>query len=322
MKHSRVRQFSSLAGLTAVEILRQPLCILLTASCVLFISLLPLLITHTLGEGAKLVRDSSLAVVFTGGLLLSAYAACSTFAHEIRRGTAAAILSKPVGRTLFFLSKFSGVAVVMVSFCACTLLATTMATRMASLPYRFDWWVGFPLLVCVPLAFLGAGLLNFFTRRPFSSSAFGLMAALLAIAFAGAGFIDAEGMFSSFGSAYFWPLLPAGLLITMATLVLSGVAVSLATRLDVVPTVAVCGLLLFSGLVSDYLFGRHADTSLAAGLLHAMLPNWQHFWVVDALSQGTGIPWDYVLNAGFYGLSYLVAVLALGLLAFRTMDVR
>lgn len=316
------RQFASLAWLTAIEILRQPLCLLLTVSSVLFISVMPLVITHSLGEADKLVRDSALAVVFTAGLLLGGYAACSTFSQDFRRGTAAVILSKPVGRGLFFLAKFAGVCLVMLLFCLTTLVATMMSTRMAADSFVIDWWAGVPLLAAPPLALLLAGLLNYLTRRPFASAGFAFLTFLLLLAFFSAGFVDARGAASPFGQTYFWPLLPVGVLITFAVILLSAMAVSLATRLDVVPTIAVCGLIFFAGLVSDYLFGRHADSSALAGLLYVVIPNWQHFWVVDALSLDHGVPWSYVAEAGLYGFWYLCGLLSLGLLGFRTMDVR
>ena len=106
----RLKQSIALAWLTAVEALRQPIVLLLTLSCVVFVALLPGLIMHVMGEPDRLVRDSALAVQFVGGLLLAGYTACAAVKHEIQRGTVATVLTKPVGRTLFFLSKYAGVA--------------------------------------------------------------------------------------------------------------------------------------------------------------------------------------------------------------------
>ena len=41
----------------------------------------------------------------------------------------------------------------------------------------------------------------------------------------------------------------------LAILLLTGCSVSLATRLDVVPTLACCAALLMGGLMADYLLG-------------------------------------------------------------------
>ena len=107
---------------------------------------------------------------------------------------------------------------------------------------------------------------------------------------------------------------------TLAVLIMAGIAVSLATRLDVVPTLSILSLVFMAGLVSDYLFGRLADTNTWADVLHRILPNWQHFWVVDALSRG-GIPWPYVGHAALYAAFYLAAILCLGIVAFRRTEI-
>jgi len=318
-----LQQFVSLARLTALEVIRQPICALLAATCVVIIMVLPLIISHTLGESAKLIRDSALSLGFVCGILFGGYAACHILTHEIRRGTAASVLSTPVSRELFFLSKFAGVAAVLILFEFAVGLTALMSTRMAAESFHLDWWVGVPLLVAPPAAFLAAAVINFVTRRPFASNAFALLVMFLLLAFVGSGFHDAEGHRTAFGASIPWPIVPAVVLITMAVLILAGLAVALATRLDVVPTVSICGIVFVAGLLSDYLFGRHAADSRIAAFLYGAAPNWQHFWIVDALSRDNGrIPWSYVAEAGLYAGWYLAGVLLLGMLAFRHMDVR
>jgi ABC-2 type transport system permease protein len=314
----RLRQFLAIAGLTALETVRQPITLLIAGTCVAFIGLLPILITHALGEGERLVRDSSLAFHLVCGLVLGCYAACSSLAREIRRGTASSVLSKPVGRELFLLAKFCGIATVMILFSMAAGAATLMSARTAANLFFPDWWSGAPLLAAPPLAFAAAGALNFFARRPFSSTAFGLLLAALAVAFAVSGLLDGQGHRVAFGALYSWNIVPATALVTLAILVLAGVAV----RLDVVPTLSICSVVFLAGLMSDYLFGRHAAAHPAAAGLYRLLPNLQHFWVVDALSGEGGIPWSYVARAALYAAFYLAGVLSLGLLAFRHMEVQ
>jgi hypothetical protein len=294
----------------------------MATTCVLFIGLLPLLITHTLGEGAKLARDSGLAFHFVCGLILGSYVACSSLTHEIRRGTAASILSKPVSREIFFFAKFAGVAAVMLLFSAAAAMAILMSARVAEPLYSFDWWAGAPLLAAPLTAYFIAGLWNFFTQRPFISAASFLLLVALAIAFVFAGFVDSEGHGVAFGSAYSWKILPVSALIFFAIAVLTGLAISLAIRLDTVPTLSFCSVVFLVGLMSDYLFGRHAARSLLADLLYRVLPNWQHFWVVDALSGEGAIPWSYVARVALYAGLYLAGILSLGMLAFRQLEVR
>jgi hypothetical protein len=128
-----LKQFIALARLTALEAIRQPVFLLLMAAAVFFMALLPLITAHTMGEGERMVRDSALALYFVTGLVLGSYLACAALQHEIRRGTVAAILAKPVGRTLLFCAKFAGVAAVMVLFATALTITTLLATRRAGI---------------------------------------------------------------------------------------------------------------------------------------------------------------------------------------------
>ncbi|MBN1269225.1 MAG: ABC transporter permease [Kiritimatiellae bacterium] len=317
----QAKQFLTLAGMTALEAVRQPICLLIVATCILFTAFLPFLLTHTLGEEGKLVRDSALALHFVFGLLLGSYASSATLSREIRRGTAGSILSKPVGRATFFLAKYTGIAAVMVLFSAAAAVATLIVARAGARAFVIDWWAAGPLLATVPVAFLLAGIQNYFTGRPFASNAFGLVLFALAAAFVTSGFTSAQGEWGAFGAAVPWQILPACVLLTLAILVLSAIATGLAARLETMPTLAVCSVVFVLGLMSDYLFGRHAGAHRAAAILYALIPNWQNFWVADALTDGGLVPWAYVGRAAGYAALYLAAVLGLGMLSFRRREI-
>lgn len=314
------KQFAAVARLTMLEAIRQPICLLLAGTAILFTALLPVLIMHQMGDSQKLVRDSALATHFLFGLLFAGYAACTAVQHEIKRGTVSAVLVKPIGRELFFLAKFAGVAGVLVLFSVGLTTATLLAARMSAELYLVDWWAGGALLGAIGLAIVIALFLNYFLRRPFVSTAFGLLIGLLLGALAASSFLDANGQPTAWGSAVTWKLVPASVLVTLALLVLAGVAVAVATRLETVPTLAICSVVFLVGLMTDYLFGRLAGDSQLAAVLYAVLPNWQHFWLTDALSGEGMIPWNYVGRAAGYAALYLTGVLSAGVLAFRRVE--
>ncbi len=318
----RVKQFVALTWLTALEALRQPICLLLAASSIALVTVLPALIMYTMGEPQKLVRDSALAVHFVGGLLLAAYTAVAAMQHEIKRGTVATVLTKPVGRTLFFLSKFCGVALVLILYSLAIGIATLLSARMVSEYYVLDWWVGAPMMAGVVAAFTLAGLLNYFVNKPFVQTAFWFLLGMLALVLVGTSFFNSAGQLATWGSMITWKIVPASLLITMALMVLAAIGVSLATRLDTVPTLSVCSVLFMVGLMSDYLFGRQAAQHVVAAVLYGLVPNWQHFWMTDALSGDGTIPWSYVGQVAVYALFYLAGVLVLGILAFDRMELK
>ncbi len=315
--------FAAMAVLALREMLRQPLTLLLMASAVAGMGLMPVLSTHTLGEGEKIIADNALALHFFLGLLLAGTAACQSLSGDIRRGTATLILSKPVGRVAFLLAKFAGIAGGMLLFSAVAAPASMIAMRAVALPYAIDWPVLLPLLGAIPAALAVAGAVNYFTRRPFVSDAIVLLAVAVLLAFVIAGLQPKEGEAAArFGAYFTWTLLPINALLAMALLLLAAIALALATRLDVVPTVTLCSVVFLAGLMSDYLFGRHAATSRIAAAVYAILPNWQHFWVVDALHLDVRVPLSYLARAGAYAGLYLIGILALAIFSFRSTEVK
>lgn len=306
------RKFLAIAGLTTLEALRQPFPLLLTASGVVAISLMPVLLMHTMGEAPKLVQDSALALHFVCGLLLGGYAASAALGREIRRGTLISVLSKPVDRSTFFLAKFAGVAGVLLLFSIAIGLTTLLAGHLAEDQYSSESAVSI-LLYSVPFAaFILAGILNYATHRPFVSTAFVLLVVFLAGVFV---FAAATGNVT-------WRLLPASVCIAMATFVLAGIAITLITRLDLVPTLAVCTIIFLVGLMTDYLLGRAAESNHLAGLAYNLIPNWQQFWLADALTGEGTIPWRYVGWVGIYAMFYLIGSLTLGILSFRNVETK
>jgi hypothetical protein len=57
-----------------------------------------------------------------------------------------------------------------------------------------------------------------------------------------------------------------------------------------------------------------------ASVLYSIVPNWQLFWLADALEGKNQIPWSYVGRAFGYVVGYLGASLALGLLLFEDRE--
>ncbi|MDA0577134.1 MAG: hypothetical protein O3B24_03445 [Verrucomicrobia bacterium] len=323
-----IQPFFALTGLTAVEAIRQPILVLLFTACVTFTAVTPMVLLHTFGEYGKMARETGLALHFLLGLLAAVQAAASSLAQEVRSGTAAVVLSKPVGRHTFFLAKFTGIALVILAFSLGAALATLLSERVAErlthtaagaeelIDWRTAWW-----LLAAPLLGLAvAGLLNYTRRVSFGSTAFLLIICALLLVLLTSGAYDRTGARASFDLRVDWRVLPAGVLITAALLVISAVAVSLSTRLRPAPTLALCGLIFILGLLWEYLFGQ-APTSPLSGWLYSIAPNWQHFWVSDALTGGGTIPWSYVGQVMIYAATYIGAILCLGTCAFARADV-
>jgi hypothetical protein len=95
-----------------------------------------------------------------------------------------------------------------------------------------------------------------------------------------------------------------------------------ALRLGPVPTLSICTGFFLLGLMSDYLLAERAAEAMWANLLYRALPNWQHFWMADALSSQGSVPWRYVAQAAGYALSWSIGMLMLAMGRFDRMEVR
>lgn len=324
----RSRQFIALAGLTTLDLVRQPIPLLLTGTSVTLMGLAAMQ-AFQFGENGTFARDSCLALQFVFGLLAGAYGACTILNNEIRNGTALAVLSKPVSRELFFSAKFAGLAAFVALFSACAIPACLLSVKASPELYVTDKSALAFLLCAVPAAVAAAGLANYLFRRPFFSTAFWLLLICLWAGLGLAVFFHDRVSWDTCGHnltphaqcAIHWRLVPAGLLVAMALIVLSGVALALATRLSTIPVLALCAGLMFAGLLSDYLLAGAGPGPLTA-VFRSVVPNWQHFWMTDALTGEGIIPWRYVAIAAGYAACYLVAALAGGLLLFRHREMK
>ena len=323
-------QLLTLTRLTAVEAIRQPIFLLLTNACVVLTATIPMVLLHKFGEEGKLARDSGLAFHFVFGLFIAGYAACSSLAREIGSGTASTVLSKPVSRSGFMAAKFLGLALAIVAFSTCAGMSTLISERVAERHIMtagaagdvIDWQTGW-FLFGAPFAAMGvAGLLNYYGRRPFVSTAFFVLLVFLFFVFGVMGWFDRMGNISSFDLRVQWRILPASILVTLALVVLCAIALSLSSRLSTAQTLICCFAIFFLGLMSDYWFGGMNEQSAISGVLYAVIPNWQHFWRADALTADGNISWSYVGQACVYAGTYSAAALVLGMLSFRTVDIR
>jgi len=318
-----MRQFLTIALNALMELVRQPVFLLLMTSSALFSIFLATPFYFAFGDEPKLVKNSTLAVMLLAGLLGAVLSASASLAREIRGGTALAVLSKPVGRAQFLLAKYVGLIGALTLLTYVNLVATLLASRMAFDAYgdpdRFAIGI-FALGVVV--AYLLGGFSNFFLRRPFVSDAVLSLVLMVTVAFVVINFFDKEVRPQAFASGVDWRLVPAGILVLFAVWVLAALALASSTRLDVVPTLVICSAFFLMGIMSDYLFGRPAaQGAWWASVLYTVTPNWQLFWLADALNAGKStFHWAYVGKALGYAVAYIGAALAVAVALFEDRE--
>jgi ABC-type transport system involved in multi-copper enzyme maturation permease subunit len=318
-----MRQFLTIATNAFMELIRQPVFLLLMTASVLFEIFLAVPYYFAFGDEPKLIKNSALAVMLLSGLLGAVLSASSSLAREIRSGTALAVLSKPVGRAQFLSAKYAGVAAALTVLSYVNLIGVLLASRMAFDAYGKTDMAALGIFGAgVALAYALAGFSNFFLRRPFVSDA--VLAFVIMATFAAFVIFQFTTQQESLGTQAHvdWRLVPAGILILFALWILAAVALACSTRFDTIPTLAICSAIFLIGLMSDYFFGRRAEAgSWWASALYTIVPNWQLFWLADALDMGKStFQWGYVGKAFAYVVGYAGASLAVATALFEERE--
>lgn len=381
-----MRQFATIATNAFMELVRQTVFLVLVSVSAAFIVFLANVYYFALGDDPKMTKDSILAVIFLTGLFGAVIGAAASVAHELRTGTALAVLAKPVGRVKFLTAKFAGIALALTLLCYVNLIAALAASKLAFTSYGEPNLKALAVFYgAMALAYAIGGFNNFFLNRPFVSDTVFALTITVTLAFAIInGVLDTKFMFAEGYEGKADPrLVPAVLLLLFALWILAALAIACATRLDLIPTLAVCSAIFVLGLMSDYLFGRRAEPAwrtfsikieelkaspwsepqkelltqviskldanksgrleadeetrmsaedrgqlAAAGLagsvwarvVYTVIPNWQLFWMADALQGTKTIPPAYLGRALAYMACYLVAALALALFLFEDRE--
>jgi ABC-type transport system involved in multi-copper enzyme maturation permease subunit len=306
-----------------MELVRQPIFLLLTTASAVFSVFLASVPYFGFGDDPILVKQSVLAVMLLAGLLGAVLSASNTLAREIRSGTALSVLAKPVGRAQFLLAKYVGLAAALAVLNYVNMIAALIASRMAFDAYGSADLLGLSIFSGgVALAYAAGGFTNFFLRRPFVSDALFALVAMITIAFFIINFTPRVSNANSSNSGLDWRIIPASLLILFALWILAALALACSTRVEMISTLAICSGFFLLGLMSDYFFGTRArNGSWWANAVYAAVPNWQLFWGGDALTASKPVAWSRYLGSAFgYTICYVGAALAAALCLFEDRE--
>jgi len=341
-------QLWAIARNTALECLRQPVVpAVLLAGSLLVVMSIPFS-GFTLMDDQRMFVDIALSTVFVSGTLLAAFLATSALSREIEQRTALTVVSKPVSRPAFVWGKFLGVAAALTAATAFLVLVFMLVEMHGTMQtVRTPWHQ--PVLT-IGLTALGGAIAaavwcNFLYGWNFPASTVGFGVPLLALAYA---------LCLLFGKD--WTPVPpsvqfegdmwvASFLMWGGLMVLAGIAVAASTRFGQVVTLGITFGAFLLGLMSDWLVGRPlrdttamlerlaAEGTPAAALdpaslqwwglkaAYAMIPNFQVFWLSDAIQQGRTIGIDYVVPSAAYAVAMVVAALSVAVLLFQRRDV-
>jgi hypothetical protein len=341
-----LEQLLAIARNTFFESIRQPVLLVILVACTILVVLSNPFSAYTLMDDNKMFVDIGLSTIFIGGAILSAFIASNVITREIHNRTVLTVISKPVSRPIFILGKFLGVA-------GAQILAMVFLTLVFMLVEIHGVQQTVTTPYHLPVIFFGSGALilgaaagvwcNYFYGWVFSSTFVVLTTPLLVIAYVLALLFNHEFVTQAPAVAFKGNLWIAVLMLILGELVLTAIAVAASTRLGQIMTLLVTVGFFVLGLLSDWLLARRINaisdafeslgqTTVAPidGLhmefwffkaVYAVIPNFQVFWLADAITQGSRIPGDYLAWTIPYGFLLIVIALCLAVILFQRREV-
>lgn len=341
-----LEQLWAISRTTFAESIRQPVLFVGLVVGSLLILLANPFSGFTLENDQRLLIDLSLSTIFVICVVLAAFLATSVLNREIENRTALTVLSKPVGRPTFILGKYLGVTAALMmalAFLSLGFLLAEMHGAMETVRTPYHLPVITFTAAALGLAVLGGAGANFLYNWSFTSTAVVLGVPLLTLAYVLSLLFGPEWDSHWIGTDFNPQLLIAIGCVGVALAILVALAIAASTRLGQLPTLAITGAIFMLGLLSDWLFGRtiarlqegfeatpDADRTIFDGAhllyglcraCYAVLPDFQLFWLTDALTQEREIPASYLAVTLPYAAAMIVALLAIATILFQRREI-
>lgn len=314
----------AIAKNTFTEALRQPVYAIIIISALLMLFISPSITMYTMDDDNKMLREIGLSTIFLSGLFIAIFTATGAITEEIESKTVITVLSKPVPRPIFIFGKFLGItAAVLVSHYLLTIAHFLMLRHgvLETASDTHDWSVISFAFGSVIIACLLGTFLNYFYDWKFTSTAIIVLTVAATLSMTVLLFIDRDWKYNPTNNSFALFDLYASALLLQAVLILVAVAVMISTRFNIVITLASCITVFLLGLISDYLFGKAAETAVWAKIARAAVPNFQIFWITDAIYEGVDIQAKYILISSSYAGFYIIGILFVAIAMFQSRQV-
>ena len=289
------------------ESIREPVYFLMLLVALLLIGHYPWMTLFVFFEQLKMVVDSSMATTLLFSLAASVLAASHTVSREMNNGTVLLLLSKPVARWSFVLGKICGIAVAALLFCAVCCCASVISVYIAVDQFRMELHLYGAYIVLLAAGCAVGMLMNYLKGSSFAEYSTCAVAVLTAAMMLYCCKFQPHPELSLFNLA------KALFMLNFAVVIMATIAAGTATRFDSVPTMCICTVFFFLGLMSSHLFLRPTGSVVLDTVFsccYAVIPNWQFFWLTDAIAVKRNIPDAYI----WYGVAYSVIYFAISAL--------
>lgn len=314
----------TIAKNTFVETLRQPVYAVIIAAALLLFLLSPALSMYTMDDDNKLLREIGLSTLFLTSLFVAIFSASGAVSIEMENKTILTVLTKPVQRPIFVLAKFLGVvgAVALAHYlCTIGVLMTIRHGVLSTASDTHDWTVVGSAATVALVTILLSAFFNYAYDWKFTSTAVVVGAILATLAMVFLALIDRDWQFNPAKNGFDRLDVYAAILLFLAAMVIAAIAVAISSRFNVIVTLSACIGVFLLGLISDWVFGRYADTHLWAQAGRYLVPNLQVFWISDAIYENSVVPFRYILTGASYAITYIIGILAVAVALFQRRQI-
>ncbi|MBT8485975.1 MAG: hypothetical protein HKO59_16620 [Phycisphaerales bacterium] len=252
-------QLFAIARNTFFESIRQPIVLVVLLVATLALVLSNPLSAFTMEDDQRMLVDIGMATVFLCGALLAAFVATGVLTREIENRTALTVISKPVGRPLFVIGKYLGVAAAL-TLCTIYMSLVFMLAELHSVLQTVRDPIHVPVIVFgVGATFLGVGAAiwcNYFYGRVFASSVLVFMTPLLVLAYVFSLMFGPDFTPQPISLAFKGNIWLGLICLMVAIQILTAIAIAASARLGQVMTLCVTLGVFLIGLMSDWILGR------------------------------------------------------------------
>ena len=308
------------------ECLREPVYCLMLLAALIMIGLFPYLSMFVFRQQIRLVCDSSMATTMLFGLFAAVLCSARTISREMKNGTVLLLMSKPVSRFSFVISKICGILVSLTIFVFICNAATWLSILIAVDQFRLSE----PLVWCyfgaICAAALYGGIRNFIAQKSFSSNAVAAMTLLFPVIALISHIVRMKTLSDyqltdkeTFMAARV--LIPALCMLFFSVWIMGVISSALATRMEIVGNLMVCLILFLTGMMLHYFAAQAFGAgSVSALLCTSLVPNWQLFWMADVLSNRIHIPASYFVWTVVYSVLYCAAWIGWAFFLFQDSE--
>jgi len=290
-----VRRGLSVVRTTALEILSEPLTLLMLLAALVLAVLAPAFHYHQFGEATRMARDAGFSATLVAGSVLAVFGTIRSVRREVETGTLEMALARPISHAAFVFAKTLGAWLAAVALAGIVFMTALAIIEGAAVGGRIAERTGDiariwgPCLVAgvavIVLPLVLAAVLNRFARFRFVLTTL-VLSGVLALASGTWALMREKDLLLS----YLWAAVP----LTFLFAVLSSCATTLSFR-----------------------FKAHAAAALTGLVVAVGLPFVGNYYLADSLSKEETVS---VAQVGLSALAALPAVAAFLLLGCRERE--